>query len=309
VTLPTTGTQNYKYYASAVSEPLAYDLLNTANRSLLVNQGVTVKQDYRNTPIGWGNLNGPATAAINLGASVPVSGQVYVQSVTDGAGAGRGIKAELGYGTTADPATWSWSPLTYLTEAGNNDVYAGPLMPMAGGVYSYALRYDANFGAGNPNAGWTYADLNGVPFTLDQAGVLTVTAPQLAFAKGVEKPASEMQLGDVVTYTLELSNSGDGAATGVLITDVLPVEINFGGFVQPNGAVESGGTVTWSGSLNAGVTATVVFTATVGDHRAFYGRTVTNTAQFTSDNGGSDSAEAAFQIVKRYFIFAPLIRR
>jgi len=309
VTLPTTGTQNYKYYASAVSEPLAYDLLNTADRSVNVNQGVMVLQDYRNTPIGWGNLNGPASASINLGGNVAVSGQVYVRSVTDGAGAGRGVKAEMGYGTDANPANWTWSPMTYSTQTGNNDVYAGALTPTAGGVYSYALRYDANFGAGNPNSGWTYADLNGVPFSLDQAGVVTVTAPQLAFAKSVEKPASEMRPGDVVTYTIELSNSGDGPATGVLITDVLPVEVTFGGFVQQNSAAYASGTVTWGGSLNAGVTATVIFTATVGNQRAFYGRTVTNTAQFTSSNGGSDSAEAVFQIVKRYFIFTPLIRR
>jgi uncharacterized repeat protein (TIGR01451 family) len=148
-----------------------------------------------------------------------------------------------------------------------------------------------------------------VPFSLDQTGVITVTAPQLNLAKGVQKPRSEMELGDVVTYTLELGNGGDGLASGVLITDVLPAEVTFGGFVQQNGAAYAGGTVTWSGSLNVGVTTTVVFTATVGNQRAFYGRTVTNTAQFTSSNGGSDSAEAAFQIVKRYFIFVPLTRR
>ncbi|MBI5567951.1 MAG: DUF11 domain-containing protein [Chloroflexi bacterium] len=134
--------------------------------------------------------------------------------------------------------------------------------------------------------------------------------PQLSFAKSfVDKPAGEMQLGEVVTYTLGLSNSGDGVATGVLITDALPVEVTFGGFVQQGGAAHAGGTVTWSGSLNAGITATVIFTATVGDQREYYGRTVTNIAQFTSDNGGGDSAEAEFQIVKRYFLFAPIVRR
>lgn len=310
VTVPTTGTQNYKYYAAAFDgNNLAWDLLNTDNRSVPITQGVTVKQDYRTATIGWGNLNGPASATINVGASVVVSGQVYVQSVTAQAGAGRGVKAEMGYGTDANPANWTWSPLTYASETGNNDVFAGALTPAAGGVYSYALRYDANFAAGNPNVGWTYADLNGVPFSLDQAGVLTATAPQLALTKSVDKPASEMKPGDVVTYTIELGNSGDGAASGILITDVLPVEVTFGGFVQQNGAAYASGTVTWGGSLNAGATATVVFTATVGDNRAFYGRTVTNTAQFTSDNGGSDSAEAVFQIVKRYFIFAPIVRR
>ncbi len=309
VTLPTTATQNYKYYAAAFDGTnLAWDLLNTNNRSFAPTLNVETKQDYRAAAIGWGNLNGPASAVINLGSSVVVSGQVYVQSVTEGAGAGRGVKAELGYGASANPASWTWSPMTYQTEAGNNDVYGGALMPTAGGVYSYAVRYDANFGAGNPNAGWTYADLDGVPFTLDQAGVVTVTAPQLAIIKGVAKPASEMQLGEVVTYTIELNNSGDGTATGVLITDVLPAEVTFGGFVQQNGAVYAGGAVTWSGSVNAGVTVTVIFTATVGDQRAFYGRTVTNTAQFTSANGGADSAEATFQIVRRYFLFAPIVR-
>lgn len=309
VTLPTTATQNYKYYVPALGEPQAWDLLNTNNRSFAPTLNVETKQDYRAATIGWGNLNGPASAVINLGSSVAVSGQVYVQNVTPGAGAGRGIKAEMGYGTGANPAGWTWSPMAYLTEAGNNDVYGGALTPTAGGVYSYAVRYDANFGAGNPNAGWTYADLDGVPFTLDQAGVVTVTAPQLTMAKGVAKPASEMQLGEVVTYTIELNNSGDGTATGVLITDVLPAEVTFGGFVQQNGAAYAGGVVTWSGSVNAGVTVTVIFTATVGDQRAFYGRTVTNTAQFTSANGGADSAEATFQIVRRYFLFAPIVRR
>lgn len=307
----TTGTVAYKYYVPGLNGNSPWDMLNTANRSINILQGVTVKQDYRNVAIGWANLDSPATAVVNLGQTTPnISGRIWINNVTDlDANAGRGIAAQLGYGTAADPASWAWSQMTFITRTGNDSKFEGFFTPAASGVYSYAVRYDPNGGAGNPNAGWTYADLNGVPFSLDQAGVLTVTVPQLAFAKSIDKSASEMQLGDVVTYTLDLNNSGDGAANGVLITDVLPVEVTFGGFVQQNGAAYADGTVTWGGTLDANLTATVIFTATVGNQRAFYGRTVTNTAQFTSSNGGSDSAEAVFQIVKRYFIFAPIVRR
>jgi hypothetical protein len=113
----------------------------------------------------------------------------------------------------------------------------------------------------------------------------------------------------VVTYTLTLSNTGDGTANTILITDVLPTAVTFGGFVQQNGATFSSGAITWSGSLNAGASTTVVFTATVKNDQSLYGTDVMNTVQFTSGNGGSGSADIAFAIVKHYFIYMPLIQR
>ena len=120
---------------------------------------------------------------------------------------------------------------------------------------------------------------------------------------------SPVDLGEIVTYTFTLSNSGNGTATGVLITDVLPIAVNFGGFVQQNGAAYSSGAITWSGSLNANAAATVVFTATVKNDQSLYGTNITNTVQFTSGNGGGGSANIAFAVVKRYFIYMPLIQR
>ena len=43
------------------------------------------------------------------------------------------------------------------------------------GVFSYTTRFDGNWGSGNPNAGWTYGDLNGIPYEPGQAGVMTST--------------------------------------------------------------------------------------------------------------------------------------
>jgi hypothetical protein len=108
---------------------------------------------------------------------------------------------------------------------------------------------------------------------------------------------------------LALSNTGDAAATSVLITDVLPAAVNFGGFVQQNGAAYGSGAITWSGSVNAGTAATIIFTVTVKNDQTLYGTDVMNTVQFTSGNGGSGSANIAFAVVKHYFTYLPLIKR
>ncbi len=298
VTLPTTATQGYKYYAVSVGDPLAWDLLNTNDRSFAPTQGVTVKDDYRNVVVGWGNLNGPASQTINLGdPTAAIDGQLFVPNVTNPAGPGRGLRAEVGYGTAANPASWSWFATTYITNTGNNDVYAGSFTPTAGGVYSYATRYNGNWGVGNPNSAWVYADLDGIPFSLDQAGVLTVTEPRLALDKTVVTTHNPAELGEVVTYTMTLSNSGDGTATGIVLTDALPTEVTFGGFVQQNGATFGSGTVSWTGALNASAQTQIVFTATVGVNTSFLGRVVTNTVSMTAANAAGQAASAAFNIV------------
>ncbi len=53
----------------------------------------------------------------------------------------------------------------------------------ATGVYSYAVRAEGNWGVGNPNAGWTYGDVDGVypgePFELTEVGQLIISAHRL----------------------------------------------------------------------------------------------------------------------------------
>jgi uncharacterized repeat protein (TIGR01451 family) len=310
LTLPTDVAQNYKYFVPAGGGS-SYDWLNTNDRSIAPQDGVTVQNDYRNVVVGWANLQWPPTQSINLGqATANIYGRLYIQGVTNDTGAGRGLKPEVGYGMTANPATWSWSAMQFNAKDGpNNDEYTGIFTPTASGVYSYATRYNGNWGVGNPNSVWTYASRNGIPFDPTQTGVLTVTAPQLSITKTVATAHPMVDLGEVVTYTFTLSNTGDGAAANVLITDVLPAAVTFGGFVQQNGAVYGSGAITWSGSLNVGASATVIFTATVKNDRGLHGTNVLNTVQFTSGNDGSGSADAIFAIVNRYFTYLPFIRR
>ncbi len=305
------GDYYYKYIVKSGGDQ--WDWLNTSDRQVKVASHLTV-DDYRRVSVGYAHLMDPPTITILLGETTPpISGEVYIQNVTNPAGVGRAVWAELGYGVEADPALWTWTDLTFTgAQNGNNDIYTGTLTPLATGVYSYAVRFDGNRGPGNPNAGWEYGDLKGVwpgnPFDVGQAGVLTVLAPHLSIAKAVA-PQAGVGLGSVVTYTIVLENSGNLDALGVIMTDVLPVEVNFGGWVQQNGAIQANDVLTWTGDVTAGVQLTFIFTATVGDDEAFYGRTVTNTASFVSDNAGSGSGAAAFVIPapEKYYVYLPIV--
>ena len=63
-----------------------------------------------------------------------------------------------------------------------------------------------------------------------------------------------------------------------------------------NGATVVDRTLTWSGTLSASQGVTVAFTAIVTDDHAYYGQTITNSAFFTSTNGGGGSAQAVFDL-------------
>jgi uncharacterized repeat protein (TIGR01451 family) len=122
--------------------------------------------------------------------------------------------------------------------------------------------------------------------------------PNLSIVKTVATPLAPAPLGAVVTYAITMTNSGDAPATGVVLTDVLPSEVTFGGFVTPApaGTVQVGNAITWTGTANFGTSVTWMFTATIGADTSLYGHTVTNVARYTSTNAGSSQASASFTI-------------
>lgn len=294
VTIRTAGAHEYKYIVDTGEQN--WNWLQSNNRSVVVTTSATIN-DYRNIAPGWMVLQWPHATTVNLGETTEtIYAQVWADDLTSRPGAPRALLAQLGYGTAVNPAAWpAWTAMTWSSQEGNNDQFAAALTPTAGGVYSYAVRFDGNWGVGNPNMGWLYADKNGAPYTPDQAGILTVTAPDLTIAKAVD-PDTDVDLGDIVTYTLALSNDGDGAAVGIALTDTLPAGVTFGGFVSANGATETGGVITWSGALAAGASVEIIFTATVDMNYALYGQTITNSAAFTSANAGTGSDDAAFTV-------------
>jgi predicted extracellular nuclease/methionine-rich copper-binding protein CopC len=173
------GDYEYKYIVytdDTPGGPPQWEWLNTHNRSLTVS-GSTTLNDYRHVLVGWANLQWPPATATDMGtATENIYGKLYIQGVTNEPDTGgRGVAAEVGYGTAADPADWNWFPMSYWTDDGpNNDEFAGVMIPTLPGVFSYTTRYDGNWGPGNPNASWTYASLNGIPYDPEQTGVLSV---------------------------------------------------------------------------------------------------------------------------------------
>jgi uncharacterized repeat protein (TIGR01451 family) len=122
---------------------------------------------------------------------------------------------------------------------------------------------------------------------------VTVNDAPLTITKTVGK--AQYDVGETVTYTVNVVN-GAGAATGVVVTDTLPVGLTFvsasdGGVWDANTR-----TVTWTvGDLAVGASFTPTVTATVtGDAAA---KTLVNTA--TADNDQMDnpvSAVASFYV-------------
>jgi uncharacterized repeat protein (TIGR01451 family) len=76
--------------------------------------------------------------------------------------------------------------------------------------------------------------------------------------------ASTAKPGDVLTYTVNLTNTGVVTATAARMTDTLPAAVTFGGLVS-GGAIYSAtlNAVLWNGDVNPSAGVSVVFTATV----------------------------------------------
>ncbi len=109
--------------------------------------------------------------------------------------------------------------------------------------------------------------------------------------------SSNVTFHGTVTYTVLLSNSGAISDTGVLLTDTLPAEVDFGQWLeQPADAVELNDEITWSGTVTAGHVITFSF---VVNHVGDYGDLVTNTAIF-SGTTSAGTAEAAFAVQQPY---------
>ena len=105
-------------------------------------------------------------------------------------------------------------------------------------------------------------------------------------------PTSSAPYHGVITYTLQLGNGGLQADPGVWLTDTLPAQVDFGGWITNAGASVAGDTITWHGAVNTSTHYVFVFTAT---QSAGYIETVVNTAQ-VSGNAQSRSASASFTV-------------
>ncbi len=279
------GVHSYRYIV--IDQP---DWLNTLTRSITVTTAATI-DDYRNVIVAAAKLQAPSATTTTVGvATENIFGRVHISGVTEPSGVGRGIHALLGYGTNASPINWTWSPLNFDSQVANDDQFQASIVPTSTGLYSYAVRFDANWGVGNPNALWTYGDLNDLPFSIDQAGVLHVfNGPNLSIGKQVT-PTLRVSRGGVVTYTIVVTNNGDLIANNVFFTDTLPALADFSAWIiSPTNTIAASDVITWSGSLQSGGTITWEFTSIV---TGAYASSVTNTVSIAYNNVVTSSSAA-----------------
>ena len=161
---------------------------------------------------------------------------------------------EASNGGTYDPATRlvSWS--------------LGTLQPGANGSVTLKVRVKKPL----PNNSYifnTVTIIDDAKVRDEATDVIRVHAEPILSLDKTNQPDGEVKPGDVIKYTMCFANTGNGNATGVMLTDVIPVNTTYvagsatGGGVTYNEATR---TLTWDvGLLGLDITKCVTFEVTV----------------------------------------------
>ena len=136
---------------------------------------------------GWRKLQGPTTNTISTAGSATISGRIWIDGATPGAGQAANITAELGVNSAnTDPATWAagaWKAASFNSGfADGDDEYQATIngADLTAGTYYYAYRFKIG------NGSWFYAGMNaagtdGGPWdgTTNLSGTLVVNPAQV----------------------------------------------------------------------------------------------------------------------------------
>ncbi|MEE8390008.1 MAG: ExeM/NucH family extracellular endonuclease, partial [Anaerolineae bacterium] len=109
-------------------------------------------------------------------------------------------------------------------------------------------------------------------------GLDLVNQTDLTVTKSVT-PTVDVSPGGIVTYTVVISNGGVADAMGVVVTDTLPPEIDFGGWVVSGSALlpDPTGEIVWGPwTIAGGETIEYVFTATLKTGSLYFDLSVVN---------------------------------
>jgi uncharacterized repeat protein (TIGR01451 family) len=124
-------------------------------------------------------------------------------------------------------------------------------------------------------------------------------------AKLVDKDVAEA--GDILNYTIILSNNGSLDATEVLVTDTIPASTTYhtGSLWASSGSYdESGGVITWEGAVSVGVPVTITFSVSI-DAMIPKGTLIVNTATI-NDGVNPPFDRTAKTVADPYQVYLPL---
>lgn len=190
--------------------------------------------------------------------------------------------------TAADPASFTddltavIDDATYNGDAGNGATYAAPTLSWSGALGAGAtttVTYSVT--VNSPDAGDHSLNNVVVPTTpggeCDPTADCSTTNPVRSYTVAKTSSTTQVNPGDVVTYTVTVTNTGQADYTAAApasfhddLTAVLD-DATYNGDAS-NGATVNGVTLTWSGPLAIGATQTITYSVTVkkpdnGDHR------------------------------------------
>jgi virginiamycin B lyase len=212
-----------------------------------------------------GRLTTSGVAVLTISKSAPasvVSGQNLTYTLTYG-NVGSGSATGVLISDTLPVGT------TFVSATGDGTLASGVVTWIIGGLNAGVTGQTVSF---TVNVTATSGTVSNSAYSIQASGVSAVAGlpistavtgggtPVPTISKGA--PGSVVS-GQNLTYTLTYGNVGSGSATGVLISDTLPVGTTF--VSATGGGTLASGVVTWIiGGLNAGVTGqTVSFTVNV----------------------------------------------
>jgi CSLREA domain-containing protein/uncharacterized repeat protein (TIGR01451 family) len=251
-----------------------------------INGTVTISS----STIGSNNASGPGGGVmVDTGSTINIQNSLIANNTTgffapDCYDNGGAISSQ-DYNLIEDTAGCTISGSTGNNITGS-DPNLGPLQNNGGNTPTYALL------SGSPAINKIPEATNGCGTTLitDQRGIsrpqgatcdigaFELAMSDLGIAKTVE-PTGSIANGATITYTIVVSNSGDGDATSVAVSDLFPPEVG-------GGSIFTFTNISAGGSLSLTIARVVSGTP---------GSVITNTASYSYPNG-SDFASAAFTI-------------
>ena len=175
-----------------------------------------------------------------------------------------------------------------------------PLNVAAGNTATLNVSFDVDAsGAFSLDMDIANNDANENPYDIAIQG--TGTIPDLSITKSVT-PTTPVNPGAPITYTITFSNTGTGLASGVVITDVVPVSVTVTSVISSGVAItQVGGTrYVWDvADLAAGQGGVITITGQLSTTLAT--GTFTNTAVITTtvidENPGNNSSDAGVTVM------------
>ncbi len=177
-----------------------------------------ISEDYSQYQVpDTARILGPDTLLVSVGMTTDrVYAVVFEPGITDQAGQGEGLLAQIGFGpegTFPWDTSWHWSSATYDGDQGTlYDRYWGTVSPTQAGTYRVAFRFSADTGRT-----WIYADLDGNDlgaggyngFTPSYTPFLQVTLlPVMHLSR--DSLAFQVREGEGYSAHLTVSNTGEG---------------------------------------------------------------------------------------------------